>query len=241
MFELAASALALLMAHPSHSAPQTPEQAAEQAAALIKPVPADAIVAIRQTCALPAEAKFIDARHIASADELATMLEGLELDRPEASRTIVHGGKFVGEDIIVMLGKLEGGCIHDSDLSRTRAEAASFAGSSIINSSIERADWSSAILNETRLVGVNAKDAKLTGAALRGALWKGQNWKSNLAKADFTGALMLGFRFECGITMDESCGGSSGAKFDRADLSAADLAEFPTWGYDSFAGAVFEG
>ncbi|MEP1605723.1 MAG: hypothetical protein ABJJ48_05375, partial [Marinomonas sp.] len=35
--------------------------------------------------------------------------------------------------------------------------------------------------------------------------------------------------------------GSSGAKFDRADLSAADLAEFPTWGYDSFAGAVFEG
>ena len=237
MLEFVASALALVLAQ----APQkTPEQAAAQAVELIQPLPSDKVDAIRAVCALPADAKFIDGRHIASADALATMLEGLELDTPSGPRTIITGAKFVGEDITVMLEKLAGGCIHESDLSGTRAEAASFAGSSMINSSIEGADWSSAILNETRLIGVNAKDANLAGASLRSALWKGQNFNSNLAKTNFAGALMLGFRFECGITMDESCGGSSGAKFDRADLSAADLAEFPTWGYDSFDKSNFD-
>ncbi len=200
-----------------------------------RPLEADQIANIREECALPADAKFVDARGMASADELATYLEAF--DHPKA---VVYGAKFADEDITVMLEKLQGGCLYEADLSGTKTPGGEFTYSSLILSSIEGADWSGMELDRIRFIGVNAKGANLAGANLRGGLWRGAYWKSNLEKADFSNTLMLGFAFECGITLDEACGGSSGANFSRADMSAADLAEFPVWGYDDFDKAFFE-
>lgn len=200
-----------------------------------EPLSADEIQNVRAACELPDTAKFIDARDMASADELATYLEAF--DHPIS---IVHGAKFAGDDVAVLLGKLAGGCIHDSDLSNTSASRAEFENSAIVRSSIEGANWQGAQLDGTRFVGVNAKNAQLNGATMRGGIWSGRYWKSNLLDADFSGAMMDGFRFECGITMDESCGATGRANFSGADLRNADLADQSFIAYWDLDGASIE-
>jgi len=50
---------------------------------------------------------------------------------------------------------------------------------------------------------------------------------------------MSGFKFSCGITMDESCNAGE-ASFSKANLAGADFAEFPSWGSHSFVGAKID-
>ncbi len=194
----------------------------------------DEVTEIRQVCELPETAQLVDARDMASADELATYLEAF--GHPTA---IIHGAAFAGDDVEVLLGKLEGGCIHRSDLSKTQAKGAKFTNSALINSSIEGADWSEARLNGTRFVGVNAKEAELLNAHLRGGSWVGGYANSNLLDADFTGSDMRNFTFECGITFDESCGANGRATFERVDFTDADLVDYRFLAYKKWEGAKF--
>jgi uncharacterized protein/uncharacterized protein YjbI with pentapeptide repeats len=201
-----------------------------------EPLSKDHVAAITDVCGQDEQSKFVDARKITSADELANKIESLYL--PIA---VVYGAKLARQDVTRLLEKMEYGCFYEADLSGTRAAGGELKHATIIKSSIEEADWSGVELDEIRFIGVNAKNANLSGANLRGGLWRGAFWKSSLEKTDFTGALLLGFRFECGITLDEDCGGGRGANFKDADLSAADLADYPIWGEDSFDQAFFEG
>lgn len=176
----------------------------------------------------------IDARSFTSVAELAAAIA----TRGEG-RVAVVGGDFSGGDIRPLANPGLIACYIESDLSRTDWRGSEATGTRFIAAKLAGAQMAQAGLDATVFEGVDLSGADLTEASLAGALWQGANWTSNLEGTVFRNAVMEGFRFRCGITMDESCGGSGGANFGGADLTRADLATFPVWGYDTFAGARF--
>lgn len=174
----------------------------------------------------------IDARSFTSVAELTAAIG----TRGEG-RVAVVGGDFSDGDMRPLANPRQVACYIESDLSRTDWRGGEATGTRFIAAKLTGAQMAQAGLDATVFEGVDLSGADLTEASLAGALWQGANWTSNLEGTVFRNAVMEGFRFRCGITMDESCGGSGGADFGGADLTRADLATFPVWGYDSFAGA----
>jgi uncharacterized protein YjbI with pentapeptide repeats/uncharacterized protein YecT (DUF1311 family) len=174
----------------------------------------------------------IDARSFTSAAELVAAIRSRRDER-----VAVVGGDFSDEDMRPLAAPGKVACYLESDLSRTDWRGGEATGTRFIGVKLTGAQMAQAQLDSAVFEGVDLSAADLTAATLSGARWQGANWTSNLEKTVFRNAVMEGFQFRCGITMDESCGGSGGADFGGADLSHADLASFPVWGYDSFAGA----
>ncbi|MCR2834796.1 pentapeptide repeat-containing protein [Parerythrobacter lacustris] len=215
----AATVLALVLAASTPAAPESDskiEYAMEACPGLASP---DAV---------------IDARSFTSAAELVTVIA----NRREG-RVAVIGGDFSDEDMRPLANPGQVACYIESDLSRTDWRGGEATGTRFIAAKLTGAQMAQSGLDATVFEGVDLSGADLSEASLTGALWQGANWTSNLEGTVFRDAVMEGFRFRCGITMDESCGGSGGADFGGADLTRADLASFPVWGYDSFAGARF--
>lgn len=176
----------------------------------------------------------IDARRMTGAAELLA-----ELGERREERVAVVGGDFSDADMRPLATPGAVACYFDSDLSRTDWRGGEIPETRFVGVKLAGAQMQRARLDDAVFEGVDLSGADLTGASLTGALWQGANWTSNLEGTVLRDAAMEGFRFRCGITMDESCGGSGGADFGGADLTRADLASFPVWGYDSFAGAHF--
>ncbi|MEM9502141.1 MAG: pentapeptide repeat-containing protein [Pseudomonadota bacterium] len=196
---------------------------------------ADGIEEVRTACGVGENATFLDARSIETAQAVAD-----RIDQTSISPTIVYAADLHGQDISVLLERLEGGCIHSSILAHSDASGAKWQRGSMVLSVIEEANWSKADLTGTRFAGVNAKEIDFTGATMDGGKWIGAFGRSWLFKSDFTDASMRGFTFKCGRPEEFDCRGNGQGKFDRVDFTDADLSEYGFLGYRSFDDAIFE-
>ncbi|MEL7317566.1 MAG: pentapeptide repeat-containing protein [Pseudomonadota bacterium] len=190
---------------------------------------------IRDECMLGADVQILDVSKEASRDDVLERVR-----QAEHKRLILHGAALKDGDITDVLKHLEGGCIHDSDLSGTKATNAAFSNSTIVRSTLEGADWSGATLNGTVFKGVDAKKANLKGAQLRRGRWIGAFRKSQLFEVDLSDADLTGFVFECGASYEKNCRGTGRGKFDRANFTDADLSEYSFLAYRSLEGARFD-
>ena len=177
----------------------------------------------------------IEADSVSGFDDFGTQLEAAL-----GEKIVVIGGDLTGADMRGLSGSLPGICFYQTKLSGTDWRGNDLISSRFVGVDLSGANFEGTYLTNARLVGVDASAANFANAKLGSAKWIGQNWTSNLEGASFAGADMNYFTFDCGITMDMSCGGSSGADFSGADLSNADLASYPIWGFDTFKGAKLE-
>ncbi|GAA4051362.1 pentapeptide repeat-containing protein [Parerythrobacter jejuensis] len=150
---------------------------------------------------------------------------------------IIVGGNFQGAGPADFAGIAAGTCFVETDLSSSAWGNAKIEKLTLVRVDLSGGDLSNTALQEAKMIGVNASGTSFADADLSYASWVGRYWTSNLENADFSDATMRGFRFRCGITMDEACGGSSGADFSGVDLTGASLSSFPVWGFDNFEGA----
>ncbi|WP_284124550.1 pentapeptide repeat-containing protein [Parerythrobacter aestuarii] len=189
----------------------------------------------RSECSgMPASSTLVDARGLTTLEQL------VEKAKPHrGSMHIVVGGDFSGQDLREVAWFLDRGCIVETKLEKSDLRGADLVSTVFIRAQMAGADLRGATLDTAQFVGVDLSGADLSGASLGGATWEGANWSSKLEGTSFRGAFMESFAFKCEITMDMSCGGSSGADFSGADLTDADLSSYPIWGFDSFDGATF--
>ncbi len=182
-----------------------------------------------------AGAPLVDARGI---EERAGLEQALENVGGQAF--IIYGGRLAGQDMRPLARLLAGSCFYETDLSGTLWEGALVPDIRFARADLSRVRMAGTKLKRVVFRGANLSGGDLSRADLSGGEWVGADWGSNLGGASFRNADLTGFRFRCGITMDESCGTNEGAIFDDANLRRADLATLPVWGFDSYAGARFD-
>lgn len=184
-------------------------------------------------CGLQAgEAVVTDARDLRGA---AAILAKANPQRGQIN--VLIGGDLSGEDMTAFERFGYHGCFYETDLSNTKWHQPTLVSTRFIRAKLSGADLRSARLDTAQFIGVDASGADFSGAMLGGAQWQGGYWSSKLEGARFREADMTSFRFSCGITMDESCGGGGGVDFAGATLTQADFSQYPIWGYDIFDGA----
>ncbi|WP_196793216.1 pentapeptide repeat-containing protein [Erythrobacter litoralis] len=176
----------------------------------------------------------IDAGSASDFEDFATQVEAAL-----GEKIMIVGGDLSGADMRRLSGSLPGSCFYQTKLSGTDWSGTDLIGTKFVGTDLSGARFEGTNLTDARLVGVDAGGANFADAKLGNARWVGQNFGSKLAGASFVGAYLNYFTFDCGITMDMQCGGSSGVDFSGANLSNADLASYPIWGLDTFTGADF--
>lgn len=176
-----------------------------------------------------------DARGLKGADAILA-----KADPKRGWVNVLIGGDLSGEDMKDFEYFGYHGCFYETDLSNTTWHQPTLVSTKFVRVKLAGADLRGASFDSARFIGVDATGTNFSNAYLRGAVWIGAGWETKLEGANFSDADMSYFAFECGITVDMQCGGSSGANFSDVLLAEADLASFPIWGFDTFAGATLE-
>lgn len=132
------------------------------------------------------------------------------------TRAIVfrHTGDLAGANL--QRADLRYGRLRDAELM-----SADLFDAALCHADLRRANMTDARLDRADLSGANLEKANLRGACLRGARLTGTRLPRNIAKADFSGADLRGFR---GLRTDTTNGnGFQRCTFDGADLRGTDL------------------
>ena len=179
--------------------------------------------------ALPGQ---VDGTTLAGAQAL------VELRRSRAdSLIVVRGGDFTGADF--QSARLHNICFVDSKLPRSIWRGALAAGVGFIRADLTGADLSGAVMpgvlfRNAQMAGADASGADFAGGRLDGGWWQGSVENLRLDGADLTG-----FRFECGITLDDGCPIDGEVSAARANLSGAALRGFSR--FANITGARIDG
>lgn len=159
-------------------------------------------------------------------------LVALRRQRGEVLLTI-KGGNFARADF--RGAALHNICFVETDLSGSDWRGARASGTGFIRANLTGADLRGArlervLLREATLTDVNGEGAVLARGRFDGGWFEGGIDRLNLDRADLTG-----FRFDCGITLDDGCPVDQGEA--RISLRGANLTEANLFGYGSLEGA----
>ena len=140
------------------------------------------------------------------------------------SLIVIRGGDFTGADFQSI--RLHNICFFDSKLPRSIWRGALAAGVGFIRADLTGSDLSGAVMpgvvfRNAQLAEVDASGADFAGGRLDGGWWQGSIENLRLDEADLSG-----FRFECGITLDDGCPIDGEVSASRANLSGATLHGF---------------
>lgn len=178
----------------------------------------------------------IDGTALASPDALDAALRKRG-DRP----ALVRGGSFSGWDFRAV--DAANSCFVEADLSQSNWTGASapgvgFVKSDLSGASLKAASMPGVLLRDARLEGTDAQGADFSGGRFDGGWFEG-----TVAGFVLDGANLSGFRFDCGITLDDGCPvytGDAPLSARGTDFTSADLSSYGFYGVD-LAGATLDG
>lgn len=158
-------------------------------------------------------------------------LLALRLERGDAP-IIIAGGNFAGADF--RDARLHNVCFLGTNLTNTdwrgaQAPGIAFARSDLTGAQLAGASMRRILLREPTMPNVDASGADFSNGLLNGG------WEGSLANVRLDGANLKGFRFECGITIDDGCPLDREISFRGADLSGAHVDTY--WGSGGFEDA----
>ena len=145
----------------------------------------------------------------------------------------VRGGNFARADF--RRDRLHNICFIGTDLSGTNWRGTDAAGVGFVRANLSGADLRGArlqgvLIRNANMENANGEGAVLAGGRLDGGWFDGGITRFNLDRADLTG-----FRFECGIMLDDGCPVAQGDP--RISLRGAILTRANLFGYESLEGA----
>jgi uncharacterized protein YjbI with pentapeptide repeats len=145
------------------------------------------------------------------------------LRRAHQGPIVVNGGSFAGADL--RGAGLHDICFYDADLSGSDWRGADAPGlvfvfGKLTGARLAGARLARAVFRAVDLDGVDAGGAMLSGGRIAG------NWQLGLDDLKLDRADLRGFRFECGITEEDSCPLRTALSMRGADLTGASLASF---------------
>jgi uncharacterized protein YjbI with pentapeptide repeats len=168
-----------------------------------------------QEAALPGR---VDGATIAGRDALIA----LRAARGDALITIA-GGRFARADL--RGARLHNICFLETDLSGADLRDAQARGIGFVRANLEGANLAGAQLAQVLFRQVNLKDADASGADLSGGRMDG-GWDAGVENLKFDRADLTGFRFDCGITIDDGCAIDGGISVRGANLTRAELSSY---------------
>jgi uncharacterized protein YjbI with pentapeptide repeats len=151
---------------------------------------------------------------------------------------VIEGGDLSQQKVGAV--DLSGVCFRGTRLvntvwTKTRGLGIGFIGADLTGARFDQVSFDSVLFRNTSLANVNAAGARLVFGQLDGG------WNASMANLNLDNALMIGFRFICGVTAADGC------PFDRkrismrgTDLSEAKLSSFSFWD-TAFNGAKLNG
>lgn len=155
---------------------------------------------------------------------------------PAGQLIVIEGGNLSGQKVGAV--DLSGVCFRGTRLvntiwTKTKGLGIGFINADLTGARFDQVSFDSVIFRNTALANVNASGARLVFGQLDGG------WSPSMANLNLDNALMIGFRFICGVTATDGC------PFDRkrismrgTDLSEAKLSSFSFWD-TAFNGAKF--
>lgn len=149
---------------------------------------------------------------------------------------IVNGGKFAGIDL--RRARLSNICFVGSDLAGSDWRGVQAPGLAFIDTSLEGAKLTGARLPRILLRQANLKNVDASGADLSGGKMDG-GWDGSVENLRLDRAKLVGFRFECGITIGDGCPLNGDMRLAGADLTRASLATY--FRFSDWAGARIDG
>ena len=165
-------------------------------------------------------------------------ISALRKSAPVGQIIVIEGGDLSRQKVGAV--DLSGVCFRGTKLvntvwTQTKGLGIGFIDADLTGARFDQVMFDSVLFRNTTLANVNATGARLVFGQLDGG------WKASMANLTLDNALMIGFRFVCGITSTDGC------PFDRkrismrgADLSEAKLSSFAFWD-TSFDGAKLNG
>jgi uncharacterized protein YjbI with pentapeptide repeats/uncharacterized protein YecT (DUF1311 family) len=174
--------------------------------------------------------KTYDGEQITSPEQLAGYSEAA------GDKTIlIEGGNFSGWDFTGV--ELSNICFVETDLSRSDWTGVKAPGVGFIRSNLEAVGMIGArmqdiLIRSSKFSGVDAKAVDWSSGKLDGG------WDGDVEGLKLDGANLIGFQFDCGITVSDGCPiNRSGIRAHSANLAFADISRFGF--YDaSFTGAM---
>ena len=150
-------------------------------------------------------------------------LAAIRSERGEAL-IVVNGGSFEGADM--RRARLHNICFVETNLAGSNWSGADAPGIGFVGSDLRGADLRGArmplvLFRNSQLDNLRGEGADLSGGRLDGGWFSGSIENVRLERANLTG-----FRFDCGITIDDGCPVYNGAEqivLRGADLSGANL------------------
>lgn len=190
----------------------------------------------------PTGLTFLYGDRIHSPAALLSEIQGVRLvdtDRSPKTTLMLIGGDFVGWDFTKIDQHLSDICFYRSKLSDSIWDGGTFSELGFIKS-----DLSGASFQGTRLAEITFENATLQSTSMRGARVEAGRlsggWDGSVQNWNLSDAVLIGFRFDCGITIDHGCPlQRDGIKLVGAQLIDSDISEFLTWGYTDFDRATF--
>ena len=169
----------------------------------------------------------------------------------------IQGNEIGGRDALLALRAargdapilIAGGSFRGADFRGARLHNVCFLGTDLIGSdwrgalapgiAFARADLTGARLEDARMPGIllrepTLKDADASRADFSGGVLNG-GWEGSLENLRLDGADLSGFRFDCGITIDDGCPLERDISFRGANLTGAAIDSY--WGSGGFEGA----
>lgn len=189
------------------------------------------------------KARVVDGNELTTQDAFKAVFAAFtHLGSSHSSKTavIVRGGNFSGWDFANLLNEQANICFYQSNLIDTNWDDGTYFGLSFVDSDLSHASFENAQLPKVRFVNSSLRNVTMRRAQLLDGRFEG-SWNSSVANWNLSGAVMTGFRFECGITISDGCPlKRGGISFVGASLVDADISTFLTWGDANFTGALFE-
>jgi uncharacterized protein YjbI with pentapeptide repeats len=140
---------------------------------------------------------------------------------------VVNGGNFADADF--RNARLSNICFVGTDLSRSDWSDAHARGLAFVDADLEGAKLNRARLPRILLRQANLKDVEAVEADLSGGKMDG-GWNGSVEHLNLHGATLIGFRFQCGITVGDGCPLDGAIRLTNADLTDASLAGFFRFG-----------
>ncbi len=148
---------------------------------------------------------------------------------------IIAGGQFTGADFHGL--RLHNICFLGTDLSGSNwsevdAPGIAFARADLSGANLAGARMPRLLLREPHMPDVDASRADFSNGRLAGG------WNGSLAGLRLDGANLRGFRFECGLTVEDGCPIEGEISFRGADLQNAAIDTY--WGGGDWTGATLD-
>lgn len=160
----------------------------------------------------------VDGATISGGDALIA----LRAARGEALITIA-GGNFAGADL--RGARLHNICFLETNFAGADLRGAEAAGIGFVRADLTGANLSGAHMARVLLRQVDLKDADASNADLSGGKMDG-GWDASVENFRVDGANLSGFRFDCGITIDDGCALEGEISMTGANLTGAFLSTY---------------